>query len=88
MPCSFVVSFTQGTESALQTLIKQHNTPVRKVGIILLLDVGDMETEEFSNLSMITMGLVAEGSIWLKSLCGLILQLDSLWNVLIIFCEK
>lgn len=39
MICSFVVPFTQGTESALQTLIKQHNTPVRKVGIILLLDV-------------------------------------------------
>lgn len=36
---SFMVPFTQGTESALQTLIKQHNTPVRKVGIILLLDV-------------------------------------------------
>lgn len=78
MLCSFVVSFTQGTESALQTLIKQQNTPVRKVGIILLLGVGDMETEEFSNLSMITMGIVAEGSIWLKSLCGLMLQLDDL----------
>lgn len=37
--CSFVVPFTQGTESASQTLIKQRNTPVRKIGIILLLDV-------------------------------------------------
>lgn len=68
-----MIPFTQGTESALPTLIKQWNIPVRKVRIILLLDVGDMETEEFSNLSMITMGIVAQGSIWLKSLCGLIL---------------
>ena len=73
MLCSFMIPFTQGTESALPTLIKQRNTSVRKVRIILLLDVGDMETEEFSNLSMITMGIVAQGSIWVKSLCGLIL---------------
>lgn len=53
-----MVPFTQGTESALQTLIKQHNTPVRKVGIILLCD--GMETEEFSTLSVITLGILSK----------------------------
>lgn len=35
-----------------------------------------METEAFAALPMITMGIVVQGSIWLKSLFGPIFQLD------------
>lgn len=63
MLCSFVVSFTQGTENALQTLIKQHNIPVRKAGITLLLDAVAWKLKSSGTLSMITMGIVAQGSV-------------------------